>query len=82
MKAYIDKITDWYNKLSKREKLLVSLPLPVILFILFHSLVYVPVSEAFNAQNKRLEESSQNIKIIAACCYQCNYNKFKYKFKH
>jgi hypothetical protein len=76
MKKYLDMISSrkvlfsrgmaWFNKLSKREKLLVGVPIPIILFFILHAAIYTPVMEAFASQNARLEESTANIKIIAA----------------
>ncbi len=65
MKEYYLKALHWFNGLTTREKVLVGLPIPVILIVIFHSSIYSPTVELFNAQSAKLEESSQNIKIIA-----------------
>lgn len=66
MQSLVTKVKIWFNSLSGREKLMVGLPIPVVIFILLHSMIYTPIVEAFNSQETKLQESTQNIQIIAA----------------
>jgi hypothetical protein len=66
LKIYLAKVQKWFNTLSKREQLMVGVPIIGLLIFLFHSSIYAPVSEALANQEAKLVETTQNISIVAA----------------
>lgn len=66
LKPYLDKIKAWYLALSKREKVMVAVPIAGVVIFVLHSSIYLPLSSTLGKQKLQLEETTQNIKIVAA----------------
>lgn len=55
-----------FLSLSRRERLLICIPVVLVGIFIIHSFIIRPVAEARERQDRKLEEVEQNIKIIAA----------------
>ena len=55
----------WVTKLSKRERMLIGLPIPIIVVIFLYSVLYRPIADAFASQRVELEAAQLEIKTVA-----------------
>ena len=65
LEKYRTAAVAWATKLSKRERLLIGLPIPIVLVILIYSLLYSPIAEAFATQQQEVEAAQLEIKSVA-----------------
>ena len=66
IKPHLNKAKIWFNQLTSREKVIITVPLFILVLLILHAFIYVPFSAALNNQRDSIEEAMQNMKIIPA----------------